>query len=51
MTPTAAQDDRWNQAFNNAAERLFGKAEGDTLTEDEDAACIAAADVEIAQEA
>ncbi len=43
-------DDRWQQAYNNAAERLFGKVEGDTLTEDEDAVCLIEADDEIAQE-
>ena len=37
----AEEDDRWIQAYNNAAERLFGKVEGDTLTAEEDEACIA----------
>ena len=39
-------DDAWNQAYANAAERLFGKVQGDTLTEDQDEACIAAANAE-----
>jgi hypothetical protein len=41
-------DDQWNQAYANAAERLFGKVHGDTLTEDQDDACIAEANAEIA---
>lgn len=46
----STSDDRWQQAYNNAAEELFGKVEGDVLTEDEDTACIAAADAQIADE-
>jgi hypothetical protein len=45
-----ATDDRWQQAFNNAAERLYGKTNGDLLTDEEDAACIQAADDEVAAE-
>lgn len=41
--PTST-DERWMQHYNNAAELLFGKVEGDTLTSDEDDTCIAAAD-------
>jgi hypothetical protein len=44
---TPGSDGQWQQAYNNAAERLFGKTEGDTLTDDEDAECIAAADREM----
>lgn len=43
-------DDAWQQAYNNAAERLYGKVAGDTLTEEQDAACIAEADAEVADE-
>ncbi len=41
-------DDAWNQAYNNAAERLFPKV--DLLTEEQDAQCIAAANEEIASQ-
>jgi hypothetical protein len=48
MAPTQSnEDDRWQQAYNNAAELLFGLVEGDTLTEDQDAACVAEANDEI----
>ena len=47
---TANDDDRWQQAYNNAAERLYGKVEGDSVNEDEDAACIKAANEETADE-
>lgn len=46
-----AADDRWYSAYNNAAELLFGKVEGDLLADEEDAACIAAADAAVAAEA
>jgi hypothetical protein len=42
-------DDAWQQTYNNAAERLFGKTEGDTLTDEEDEAAIAAANEEVSQ--
>lgn len=47
---TINEDDRGQQAYNNAAERLFGKVEGDVLTEDEDEICIIEADGQLAQE-
>lgn len=50
MSDSRNIEDMWQQAHANAAERLFGKVEGDTLTEDEDDSCIAAANIEIAQE-
>jgi len=43
------EDIRWYAAYENAAERLFNKADG-ILTPEEDEACIAAADAEIAAE-
>ena len=53
-TTQSTEDDRWEQAYNNAAELLFPDAFDPanfrpvrTLTEDEDAACIAAANEEI----
>jgi hypothetical protein len=45
---TAQQDDRWQQAYNNAAERLFGLVAGDAATDEQDEACIAEADSEVA---
>jgi hypothetical protein len=45
-----ATDDRWQQAYNNQAELLFGKVEGDVLTPEEDETCIAAANAEVAAE-
>jgi hypothetical protein len=46
----ANDDDRWNQAYNNAAERLYGKKEGDTLSQEEDEAAQAEAEKEIRAE-
>lgn len=43
-TETTNTDERWMQHYNNAAELLFGKVEGDTLTSDEDDTCTTAAD-------
>lgn len=43
-------DTRWNSHYANAAERLFGKVDGDVLTDEEDAACIADADARMADE-
>jgi len=48
---SAAEDDRWTSAHQNAAERLFGKTDGDVLTDAEDDACCAEADREVAAEA
>jgi hypothetical protein len=47
---SASDDDRWYQAYNNAAERLFGKKEGDTLSQEEDEAAQREADEEIRAE-
>ena len=55
MAPTQSnEDDRWQQAYNNAAELLFPDAFDPaslrpvrTLTDEEDDACIAAANNEI----
>ena len=46
----AKQDIAWNTAHANAAEALFGKVEGDTLTQEEDDACIAEADAQVADQ-
>lgn len=45
-TASASDDDAWQQAYNNAAERLFGKTEGDEMTDEEDQAAIEAANRE-----
>lgn len=44
---TAKEDGHWYSAYANAAERLYGKAEGDLLSAEEDEACIAAANTEV----
>lgn len=43
-------DDRWQQHYNNAAELLFGKFPGDTMTAEEDEDCCTAADEAMAAE-
>ena len=43
-------DDRWHSHYFNAAELLFGKTGNDTLTPEEDEACIAEADARMAAE-
>ena len=50
---TAGQGDdaRWYSHYDNAAERLFGKRSGDTLTQEEDEACVADANARLAVEA
>ena len=42
-----SEADRWLQAYNNAAADLFGKVSGDMLTEEEDSACIRAANAAV----
>jgi hypothetical protein len=48
---TAAEDDRWQSAYENAAERLSGKTAPCVLTAEEDEACIAEANYEVTDEA
>jgi hypothetical protein len=48
---SAAEDDRWQSHYTNAAERLFGWREGrGGLSEEQDDACIAEANARLADE-
>jgi hypothetical protein len=49
MNETERGSDRWQDAYDNAAERLFGITEG-TVTQEQDEMIIAEADKEFAAE-
>lgn len=48
MSRIYTDDDEWWSHYMNAAERMFGKTDGDTLTENQDEACIADANARTA---
>jgi hypothetical protein len=44
MELTDAEAARWETEYQNGAEHLFGKVDGDTLDQEQDEACVRYAD-------